>query len=75
MFSVTVSKGSEGGEEWSQYRSDNASCVVSTSVVDMPLASIIPKVSVVPLLLTSKWHVVCVGAYRIRIQTVDPAKG
>ena len=45
VFTVTVSKGSDGGAAWSQYRSDNASCFVSTSAIDTPLVSIIPKVS------------------------------
>ena len=45
VFTVTVSKGSDGGAAWSHYRSDNASCFVSTSALDTPLVSIIPKVS------------------------------
>lgn len=44
IFTVTVSKGFDGGPVWSQYRSDNASCLVSTSVQDTPLVSITPKV-------------------------------
>lgn len=44
MFTVTVSKGFDGGPVWSPYRSDNASCFVSTSLQDTPLVSISPKV-------------------------------
>lgn len=44
VFTVTVSKGADGGPAWSQLRSDNASCTVSTSAMDIPLASVNPKV-------------------------------
>lgn len=44
VFTVTVSKGSQGGPAWSQYRSDIASCSVSTFFQDTPLVSINPKV-------------------------------
>lgn len=44
VFTVAVSKGSDGGPAWSPFRSDNASCLISTSVLDTPLISINPKV-------------------------------
>ncbi|CAN0003126.1 unnamed protein product [Pylaiella littoralis] len=43
-FVVTASKGFEGGQAWSQYRSDNASCVVSTTAENSPHVSVTPKV-------------------------------
>ncbi|CAM9204557.1 unnamed protein product [Laminaria digitata] len=44
VFTVTVSKGDEdGAEEWSQLRSDNGSCIVSTSALAVPQVSINPK--------------------------------
>eukprot|EP00903_Cladosiphon_okamuranus_P011441 g10779.t1 len=43
IFTVTVSKGFDTGPVWSPYRSDNASCFVSTSWQDTPLVSISPK--------------------------------
>ncbi|CAM9773342.1 unnamed protein product [Scytosiphon promiscuus] len=43
VFTVTVSKGADGGPAWSQHRSDNASCTVSTSAMDVPLVSVNPK--------------------------------
>lgn len=45
VFTVTVSKGAEGGTAWSQRRSDNASCTVSTMALGVPLVSVSPKVS------------------------------
>lgn len=46
VFTVTASKGDEDGAAaaWSQRRSDNASCTVSTSAVAVPQVSINPKV-------------------------------
>lgn len=44
LFTVTVSKGVIGGLAWAAFRSDNASCIVSTSAEDVPHASITPKV-------------------------------
>ena len=42
-FTVTASKGFSGGPLWSEVRSDNVSCVVSTSAQDIPLVSVAPK--------------------------------
>lgn len=53
VFTVTVSKGVVGGPAWSQYRSDNASCVISTAVLDVPHVSILPKV--IGVLGNSPW--------------------
>ena len=45
VFTVTASKGSnDGAEAWAHLRSDNASCVVSTSALALPQVSINPKV-------------------------------
>ncbi|CAM9207243.1 unnamed protein product, partial [Ectocarpus fasciculatus] len=43
VFSVTVSKGSNGGPAWSQRRSGNTSCTVSTSSLEVPAVAINPK--------------------------------
>ncbi|CAM9572666.1 unnamed protein product [Scytosiphon promiscuus] len=42
-FTVTVSKGLDGGPAWSRRRSNNASCIVSTTALDVPLVSVNPK--------------------------------
>ena len=46
VFTVTASKGVDdaGAAAWSQLRSDNASCTVSTTAVALPHVSINPKV-------------------------------
>lgn len=45
VFTVVASKGSDDeAEAWAQPRSDNASCVVSTSALALPQVSINPKV-------------------------------
>lgn len=44
VFTVTASKGTDDGEAWARLRSDNASCVVSTSASALPQVSINPKV-------------------------------
>ena len=53
VFTVTASKGDEGGvTAWSRLRSDNASCIVSTSALAVPQVSINPKVNTYGRLLT-----------------------
>lgn len=45
LFTVTATKGVFGStSEWSGIRSDNASCAVSTSVLEIPSVSVTPKV-------------------------------
>lgn len=45
MFTVTASKGYDGGQAWSQLRTSNASCVVMRTADEIPHVSIIPKVA------------------------------
>ncbi|CAM9843656.1 unnamed protein product, partial [Ectocarpus sp. 4 AP-2014] len=43
VFTVTAFKHADGSTPWSKYRSDNASCIISTTVFDVPYVSITPK--------------------------------
>ncbi|CAM9632430.1 unnamed protein product [Ectocarpus sp. 6 AP-2014] len=43
VFAVTASKHSDGSTPWSKYRSDNTSCIISTTGFDVPHVAITPK--------------------------------
>ncbi|CAM9181833.1 unnamed protein product, partial [Ectocarpus sp. 8 AP-2014] len=43
VLTVTAFKHGDGSTPWSKYRSDNASCIISTTVLDVPYVSITPK--------------------------------
>ncbi|CAM9106341.1 unnamed protein product [Ectocarpus fasciculatus] len=43
VFTVTASKYGDGTTSWSNYRSDNASCTISTTALDVLHVSITPK--------------------------------
>ncbi|CAM9477526.1 unnamed protein product, partial [Ectocarpus sp. 8 AP-2014] len=43
VFTVTASKHSDESTPWSEYRSDNASCIISTTVLNVPHVAITPK--------------------------------